>query len=60
MASYNVVEIDGEYKIKELATEQYVMKYENIVDAKKHCKKLNLGSIGFDGFTPKFIAEYYN
>jgi len=54
---YKVIEISGEYKIKEMTTEQYVASYATAAAAKEHCKKLNLGC-GFDSHTPKFIAEY--
>lgn len=54
---YKVMNIDNVFKIKELATEQYVAWYSDFETAKRRCKELNLGA-GFDGHTPKFIAEY--
>lgn len=54
--NYKVVEIGGSYCVEEKTTGHIIEAYNNMQDAKKKMKFLNLGG-GFDGFSPSFILS---
>lgn len=43
--------------IREVATEQYIYNIDKGDNAKKICRNLNEGKIGFDGWTPAFMLN---
>jgi hypothetical protein len=53
---YKVVEISGSYCVQENATGHVINQFNNIGEAKKYMKFLNLGG-GFSGWTPNFIVS---
>lgn len=54
--SYKTVKSDNKYDILEQSTNLIIeLKYTE-TDARKLCRKLNLG-YGFNGWTPSFIAN---
>jgi hypothetical protein len=54
--NYKVVEIGGSYCVEEKTTGLIIEAYNNMEDAKKKMKFLNLGG-AFDGFSPSFILS---
>jgi len=54
--NYKVVQISGSYCVEEKSTGLIIEAYNNMEDAKKKMKFLNLGG-GFDGFSPSFILS---
>jgi len=45
------------WSIYEITTEQYVMHFDQAVKAQTYCNNLNKNKVGFNGWTPAFIAE---
>jgi len=52
--NYEPHEIDGEYKIWETTTKQYIFTADNANHCESLCDSLNSGG-GFDGETPRFF-----
>ena len=53
---YKVVKSQKKYKVKEIASRQFLGSYEYIKEANGQVRQFNLGK-GFNGWTPSFMLE---
>ena len=53
---YKVVKSQKKYKVKEVASRQFLGSYEYIKEANDQVRQFNLGK-GFNGWTPSFMLE---
>ena len=53
---YKVVKSQKKYKVKEVASRQFLGSYEYIKEANDQVRQFNLGK-GFNGWTPSFMVE---
>jgi len=54
---YTVKHMDDLYYIFETASENYIRKFKDKNEAWRFCKVMNRGQLGFQGWTPAFIAK---
>jgi hypothetical protein len=54
---YLVEKKENKFYIKEVASDHYLNQFNDRDSANKHCKMLNRGNIGFQGWTPRFVAD---
>lgn len=52
---YSIVQENNLFKIKEIASENYIASYKDKNEARKEIKRLKKG-FGFRGFTPGFFT----
>ena len=54
---YVIDKIDGSYVLKETASQNYIYNFKCFDDAAVHCIDRNTRDVGFNGWTPAFIAK---
>jgi len=58
MSNYKIEIENGFYYIFEKPSEQRIFKFKTYKEAKDQYKRLNNG-VGFNGWTPMFVAEHF-
>jgi len=56
MKMYTVKQVEDVYYVFETASENYIRWFKDKNEAWKYCKLMNRGQLGFQGWTPAFIA----
>lgn len=56
MNMYTVKQVEDVYYVSETASENYIRKFKDKNEALKYSKLMNRGQLGFQGWTPAFIA----
>lgn len=56
MLNYKVIAKNKKYVIHEKATDQIIMTFDKLCEARNRVKKLNFGA-AFDGWTPSFMIK---